>query len=70
MLHTTIGLVPMRRCTKGMLECPAEMPWAQTNELRQRRKRYPLFEMFLNIGSDDPLLPGCKATSDLRLNAG
>ena len=27
-------------------------------------------EMFLNIGSDDPLLPGCKATSDLRLNAG
>src|SRR3954471_3979262 len=40
MLYTTIGLVPMWRCTKRMLECPAEMPWTQTNELRQRCKRY------------------------------
>ena len=43
---------------------------AQTNELRQRANRYPLIEMFLDIGSDESLLPRCKATLDLRLNAG
>jgi hypothetical protein len=40
------------------------------NEVRQRGKRYPLIDMFLDISSDDPLLPGCETTPDWRLNAG
>ena len=43
---------------------------AQTNELRQLANRYPLMEMFLDIGSGESLLPRCKATLKLRLNAG
>ena len=64
MLHATVGLVPMWRHSERLLEYPREMTRAQTNEVRQRGKRYPLVEMLLDIGSDDPLLPGSEATPD------
>ena len=69
-LNATFGLVPMRRHSKRLLEHPAEMIRAKTNELRQRANRYQLTEMFLNVGGDESLLPLCKATLELRLNAG
>ena len=53
-----------------MFEYPREMTRAQMNEVRQGGKRYPLVDVVLDIGSDDPLLPGCEATPDRRLNAG
>ena len=68
--NTTIGLVVMWRHAERLLEYPAEMMRAQTHELRQRANRYPLIEMFLDIGSGESLLPRCKATLELRLNAG
>src|SRR5262245_50394245 len=70
MLHATVGLVPMWRHSERLLEYPREMTRAQMNEVRQGGKRYPLVDVVLDIGSDDPLLPGCEATSDSRLNAG
>jgi hypothetical protein len=69
-LNTTVGLVSMWRHSERLLEHPAEMIRAQTNELRQRANRYLLIEMFLDIGSGESLLPRCKATLELRLNTG
>src|SRR5262249_46070662 len=63
------GLVPMWRHSERLLEYPREMTRAETNEVRQRGQRYPLVDMFLDIGRDDPLLPGRQATPDWRLNA-
>src|SRR5262249_25000371 len=70
MLHAAVGLVAMRRHSERLLEYSREMTRAQTNEVCQRGKRYLLVDVFLDIGGDDPLLPGCEAAPGFRLNAG
>src|SRR6516162_4309474 len=46
-LHAAAGLVPMWRHSERLLEYPREMTRAETNEVCQRRKRYPLVDMLL-----------------------
>jgi hypothetical protein len=38
-------------------------------EVCENRERYPIRNMFLYISGEGPLLPRCKPTSDLRLDA-
>src|SRR5580704_3404490 len=69
LLHATVGLIPVRRHSKRLLECAAEVVRAaETHELRQRGKRYTFVEMFFNVCKGNPLLPRSQATLDSSLN--
>ena len=58
MLDAPLVVISMRRQAEGLFERPAEIVPAQANELCERGEWYLFGQMLLDVGGDDPLLPG------------
>jgi len=69
LLDATLGLIPVRWLSKGLLESSAEVIQAQIHKMCQVREWYSLRNMLVNIGGKRPLLPSSEPTSDLGLDA-
>ena len=54
---------------EGLLEGPAKIERAEANKLSERGKRYLLAQVLLDIGGDDPLLPGRETATHRRPHA-
>jgi hypothetical protein len=57
-------VIALRRDAAGLSEKSAEMTGAKANQARQRRERYGLGEMLLDIGNYLSLLPPGQTTAD------
>src|SRR5215204_642965 len=57
-LDAPTGVIAMRRHPEGFLERPAHVVRAQSDELRQLRKRNPLGQVLFDVVDQDSLLPG------------
>src|SRR5262245_28398799 len=62
-------MVSMRWQTEGLLEGSAEVVRTQTSKLRERAERNLLGQVLLDVGGDDPLLPGGEGPSNLAVAA-